>query len=192
MFRDRKVAQVAAYFLGKTAEPGMPLLKLMKLLYLADREAIKEYGQPISNDCAVSMPHGPVLSMTLDLINGFTVSSPDGWSSYISDREDNKVALVRPVNTVDLDELSPAECDVLERIWCRFGEMSQWELRDWTHDPANCPEWQDPQGSSCPIPVARIASAVGHTREQSEDIASRIAEEKQIDRLFASLETDAR
>jgi len=185
MFRDRKVAQIAAFFLSKVAESRMPLLKLMKLLYLADREAIREYGEPMSNDCAVAMPHGPVLSMTLDLVNGFTQSSPRGWSSYISDREDNDVALARPVDDSELDELSPAECDILERIWKEYGGMSKWALRDWTHN--NCPEWQDPQGSSHPISVARIASAVGYRHEQSEDIATRIAEEQRIDRLFASL-----
>jgi uncharacterized phage-associated protein len=185
MFRDRKVAQIAAFFLSKAAEARLPLLKLMKLLYLADREAIREYGDPMSNDFAVAMPHGPVLSMTFDLINGCTQSSPGGWSDYISDRENHDVSLMRPVNISELDELSLAECDILERIWTQYGGMNKWALRDWTHN--NCPEWQDPQGSSHPIPVARIASAVGYTKEQSEDISAHIAEEQYIDRLFASL-----
>ena len=38
---------------------AMPYLKLIKLLYLADRQALLELGRPISCDLFVSMPHGP-------------------------------------------------------------------------------------------------------------------------------------
>jgi len=48
----------------------MNYLKLMKLLYLADRESMRRNGRPISGDRYVSMDHGPVLSQTLNLING--------------------------------------------------------------------------------------------------------------------------
>jgi uncharacterized phage-associated protein len=59
MFDDRRVAQMAAYLLSR--EKGrMNHLKLMKLLYLADRESMKRHGQPISGDRFVAMDHGPV------------------------------------------------------------------------------------------------------------------------------------
>ena len=36
----------------------MPHLKLMKLMYLADREAVRTCGFPITGDRFVSMPQG--------------------------------------------------------------------------------------------------------------------------------------
>lgn len=77
MFNERKVAQMAAFLLGKGGD-RMPHLKLMKLLYLSDREAMERYGFPISGDCIVAMPHGPVLSMTLNLMDGDVESLPGG------------------------------------------------------------------------------------------------------------------
>jgi hypothetical protein len=61
----------------------------------------------------------------------------------------------------NLDELSDADVEVLDAIWDQFGHMDQWELVDWTHDPHNIPEWEDPQGSSQPIPLRRIMEALG-------------------------------
>lgn len=60
LFNERKVTHMAAYFL-KQGGGQMSHLKLMKLLYLADREAMRRSGFPMSGDRLVSMPHGPVL-----------------------------------------------------------------------------------------------------------------------------------
>ncbi len=50
------------YFLDR-GRGGMKYLKLMKLLYLADRESMKRHGHPISGDRYVSMEHArPVRS----------------------------------------------------------------------------------------------------------------------------------
>jgi len=46
----------------------MAYIKLIKLLYLADREALLRWGRPITTDCHVSMPKGPVVSQIYHLI----------------------------------------------------------------------------------------------------------------------------
>ncbi len=46
----------------------MSYMKLIKLLYLADREALARWGRPITTDTYVAMKHGPVLSYILNLI----------------------------------------------------------------------------------------------------------------------------
>ena len=81
MFNERKAAQMAAFFLGQLLDRKMPHLKLMKLLYLSDREAVRAFGWPISGDRLVSMPHGPVLSQTLNLMDGDVESQPGGWET---------------------------------------------------------------------------------------------------------------
>ena len=66
VFNDRKTAQAAAWLLDRQ-EGRMPYLKLIKLLYLADRQSLIESGYPITGDRLVSMDRGPVLSRVLDL-----------------------------------------------------------------------------------------------------------------------------
>lgn len=185
MFNERKAAQMAAFFLGQSQEVRMSHLKLMKLLYLSDREAVRSFGWPISGDRLVSMPHGPVLSMTLNLMDGDVESRPGGWEEWISDKENHELSLRQPFEPGALDELAPAELDVLASVWKQFGAMSKWEIRDWTHK--HCEEWEDPKGSSNPIPYQKLARAVGFDEQASNELAAQIQAEQEIDRLFATL-----
>jgi len=141
------------------------LLKLMKLLYLAERESLRVYGEPISGDKLVSMQHGPVLSRTLNLMNGWDDQTQGGWSEWVEDRSGHELALRDPsmIRTPqqDLLALSDGDLEVLEAIWVRFGHMGQFALVEYTHSSA-CSEWEDPQGSSYPIPLDRVLHAVGY------------------------------
>jgi uncharacterized phage-associated protein len=185
MLNERKVAQMAAYLLDKQSGT-MPLLKLMKLLYLADREALQRFDAPMSGDRLVSMPHGPVLSGTLNHMNGDVQSAPGGWESWISDRENHEVSLrKRPESRDSLDELSDAELEVLESVWGKFGHMGKWEIRDYTHD--HCPEWRDPKGSMTPIAYEDVFLALGRTLEDARAMSARVEESDRVQRLFAGL-----
>ena len=83
MFDERKIAQMAAFFLGQPPECRMSNLKLTKRLYLSDREAIREFGWPSLGDRLVSVPGGPLLSQTLNLMYGDVESMPGGWECLI-------------------------------------------------------------------------------------------------------------
>ena len=65
LFNEKKAAQAAAYFLFRAATP-LSVLKLTKLLYLAERRSFERFGEPMIGENPVSMPHGPVLSTTYD------------------------------------------------------------------------------------------------------------------------------
>ena len=184
MYSEAKVAQMAAYLLMRR-NGKMSHLKLMKLLYLADREAIRRYGISISEDHAVSMPHGPVLSRTLDYMNGHVRSEQGGWESWISDKEDHEVSLVRNVEIDALDELSQADIEVLQSVWQKFGPMDRWAITAWTHK--NCAEWQDPNGSSFPIKRESIYRAVNHTDEATREYLADIDRASGVDAIFANL-----
>lgn len=184
MFNERKVAQMAAFQLGKCGGK-MPHLKLMKLLYLADREAMERYGVPISGDRIVAMPHGPVLSMTLNLMDGDVESLPGGWDSLISDKENHELSLRRAITEDDTDELSQADIAVLEAVWAKFGHMGKYEIRDYTHD--HCPEWIDPNGSSIPISYENVFRALGKPDDVAMELGARIEAERSLDKIFATL-----
>lgn len=157
MFSEQRAAQMAVYFLQKRGG-RMSYLKLLKLLYLADREAMSKWGESISGDCFVSMPHGPVLSQTYDLIRGAGSPLDSGWDFWIKDEDNYEVSLRREVPNRDcLDELSDAEIEILDAIFARFGWMKRFEIRQYTHD--HCAEWEDPHGSSFPISAEAVFRA---------------------------------
>ena len=165
-FNSKKSAQVAAFFCEK--EGGViPVLKLVKLIYLSDREFLEECGLAITNDLHVSMDHGPVNSITYNLIGGSSESND--WSDLISGRSGSNVALSRERVEDDTSELSDAEIEALERVWDRFGGMTKYVIRDWTHK--NCPEWENPHGSSYPIPLERTLRFLNV--EEAESFADR-------------------
>lgn len=185
MFNERRVAQIAAFF--TKAEGGrIAIIKLIKLMYLADRESLDRYGEPLTFDEMFSLRHGPILSRTLDLIKGTEDSSPGGWDDWMADRE-NKEVEVKDANfdNEQLDELSNADIDVLDVVWKKFGHMNKWALRDYTH--SNCPEWKDPSSSRFPLPYSDVLRALGKSEQQIEHTQREIQSRDYLDRLFAQL-----
>lgn len=161
-YEPRKAAQLIAYLIMKSGEGRLNILKAVKLVYLVDRESIRSFGFPVLDEKRCSMPHGPVNSRTYEYINGIYDPDEAGWSAFLSDRENHTITLANiELAPKDLDELSDADLECADKVWDEFGHMTQWQLRDWTHDPHNIPEWEDPNGGSTIIPLQRILHAVG-------------------------------
>ena len=187
LFNEKRTAQAAAFFLHR-AGGRLPLLKLMKLMYLAERESLRVYGEPITGDKLVSMPHGPVLSMTYDHMNGALDSVEGGWATWVDDRAGHDLALRDPsmIRTpeADLLELSDGDLDVLDVVWAKFGHMSKFDLVKYTHGD-DCPEWVDPHGSSAPIPLDRLFSALGFSKDGIDSAVRHLTEQAQLNAAFS-------
>jgi uncharacterized phage-associated protein len=141
-FNEVKATQAAARLL-KNRGGRMSYMKLIKLLYLADREALGHWGRPITTDKYVFMDRGPVLSHVLDRINeGSAPNDPSFWAEHIKHSGDYCVSLDK--NPGD-GKLSEAEDKVLDEIFEKFGKMTTWELVDYVHA---LPEWRNRNGSS--------------------------------------------
>lgn len=167
-FKEKKTTQAACALL-RLAGGEMNYMVLIKLLYLADREALLRWGRPLTFDRYVSMDKGPVLSRTLDLINE---GVPPGWDSYWEEHI-NKSGRFEVQISADCgdEELSEAELALLDEIFEEFGVIGirdKWELVDLLHDILD--EWQDPDGSALPIEVEDILRAEGKTPQEAETI----------------------
>lgn len=161
----------------------MQVLKLMKLMYLAERESLERFGEPLTGDGLYSMDHGPVLSNVLNHMNSMIDSQPDGWEAWVSDREDHTLALrVAGDPTPRLTQLSDADTEVLEQVWRKFGHMTGSQLRQYTHN--HCAEWEDPSGSSLRIPYSRVLKAVGYRPEVADEMEKRIAAQRSVELAF--------
>lgn len=172
---EERAAQAAARLL-KRRGGRMSYLKLLKLLYLADRKALVELGQPITCDLFVSMDKGPVLSRTYDLIREEPTpfDEPSYWRQLISPPADFDVRLL----TTDApnDYLSTAHEEILDATFAEFGHWNRWDIVQYTH---GLPEFQDPQGSSIPIDLRTILLSEGLT-------------ERDADAVMGALDADAR
>lgn len=182
IFSEQKVAQMAAFFLARRGG-HMSHMKLIKLLYLADRESMARYDVPMSDDVPCSMRNGPILSATLNLMNGNT--RHDAWSAWISPIQNNEVRAQRQIRDWDeLDELSRADLEVLEAVFRAHGHKERWELVEYTH---TLPEWENPGNSSVAIDQARTFQALGCSEAQAQEKASAIQLRKQLGRKLSEM-----
>ncbi len=155
-FDEEKATQAAALFL-KLRGGRMSYMKLIKLLYLADRASLLRYGKPITMDLWCSMIHGPVLSNVLNLITDPSrVDSTGSWAGLISPPlGDQEVALLKA--EIPNDRLSQAEEKVVVDIFHRYGEMNRWDLVELLHKGEVAPEWKEvAKGARVPISIQDI------------------------------------
>ncbi|RYD77335.1 MAG: DUF4065 domain-containing protein [Verrucomicrobiaceae bacterium] len=182
-YDPRKAAQVIAYLILRSGGRSLNVLKAVKLVYLTDRESVRRFGFPVLDERRCSMPHGPVNSTTYSFINGEYNVEGTGWADFLRDKENHNLAIAdASISDQDLDELSDADIACMDTVWEQFGHMNQWELRDWTHDPRNVPEWEEPNGGSIEIPLQRMLSALGVA--DAEHFANLSKQQKYIDQAF--------
>ncbi len=156
-FREEKTTQIASRLL-ETAGGRMNILKLVKLVYLVDRTSLVKYGRPVTFDRFFAMKQGPVVNSTLDCINAVREAGEAPiWMNHISERRTNAVTLLRAAEPLDL---STAEERIIDEVCERFGAMSEWELRDWTHQ--SLPEYREPhEAKRTPITYEDVLTAAG-------------------------------
>ena len=156
-FDEVKATQTAAWMLRQAAAP-LEHLALIKLLYKADREALRRWGLPITTDRYVAMKLGPVTSGIYDLIqaSGNVGVHPTYWSSHIAQRGPYAVVLERDPGS---SELSRAEKRLLSEVLAADGTKGGFRLADETH--RDFPEWRDPGSTSTPIELSEILDALG-------------------------------
>lgn len=167
-FNEAKATQTAALLL-KLRGGQMSYMKLIKLLYFIDREALLRWGRPVTTDSYVSMDNGPVVSRIYDLIR--EEPEPKGiaiWRTYISEPRNYEVVLSGDPGD---SELSRAEDGLIREVFDKFGRKSRWELRDYSH---TLPEWNDPNGSTIPISIRDILAAEHKTETEISQIESEL------------------
>jgi uncharacterized phage-associated protein len=129
-FDPRKSVQAMAYLLSKMPGQKTDKVKLMKLLYLADREHFLQEGRPITGDDQYAMPFGPVPTLSLDLLNGQFADGEDAdIFTYLrtGDREVSLRKIPEPFG------LGKTELRILDAVLERYGAMDTWDLCDFTH-----------------------------------------------------------
>ena len=172
-FRSRKAVQLCAWFAIQNAGT-IEKLKLIKLIYLTEREHLSMYEDSMLFDELYSLPHGPICSGTLNGIDGRIHA--EIWDSFIA-RNGNIVVAMRTFARSDLDDLSDNELQLAQKVWSQFCGMSASQIRNYTHD--NCPEYTEISSGRIPIKFEDVLRAVGsdNARFVESEIASLRREE---------------
>jgi uncharacterized phage-associated protein len=157
-FDPKKAIQAAAALLRMEEARQMPYLRLLKLLYIADRESIRDIGRPITGDQAIAMKQGPVPEGVYKLIKGEHYNSPN-WSRYFQ----TSGYWVKLTGEAEVGTLSEYELEKLREVAERYANKDEFEIVDATHEFEEWKKNWSEQGVR-PIPAEDILRAVG--REQ--------------------------
>ena len=158
---------------------SMEYLRLLKLLYIADREMLATTGSPITGDRAVAMKNGPVLSQVFDLIKGQAARAGE-WADCLRTTNYN-VELRKPT---DRGKLNRAEVEKLQEVFDRYRNDDVWEICDQTHE---FPEWRDNYVSNTSQPIPWEAALDAQGKADLIPVAQSQADLRQtLDALFGS------
>jgi len=183
MFNIEKLIQACNYLIKKN-NSILNYTKLIKLLYLADRESLQQSIQTITGDTYVSMDNGPVLSRLYDLIKGKYRNEADQslWNSrFIKDEYFLRVA----TDNIPQGELSIFEMKILDKIDEKYKNDDSRAMIKYVHEI--CSEWENPNGSSIPIKPEKILECIGKTKEEIDWILSETEGFEEEERAFQSL-----
>lgn len=127
-FNSEAAVQVAAYLLqrlGGTSDK----IKLMKLMYLADRNHFLECGFPITGDDQWALPYGPVPTASLNLLNGMD----DDRNAYVVRHVASNTRKFRLACDPGTSCLDTSAIKVLDTVLAQYGQMSTETLKNLTH-----------------------------------------------------------
>lgn len=125
----------AIEFIIKHTEPELSHKKLLKLLYLADRESLFRFGWPITCDNPEALEKGPVLEHVFRLLKDESAENRDIFLTFFNVSE-NRISSKRDFTS---DWLSENNQEILEEICKQYGNFSGQELSEYTHE---LPEWE--------------------------------------------------
>jgi uncharacterized phage-associated protein len=180
-FNRTKTIQATAVLLRRAGSARSEnYLKIMKILYYADRESLEKTGRPITCDEVFAMRWGPVLSQTLDLIRDRTFGTED-WLRYIATEHNN----IRLINDPGNGELCKFEIDLLHALWDKYKDVDPFDLARETHKLPEYMKNQPELESRNPITFEDILAATGREGDIAT-IESDANEATAIERLYGN------
>lgn len=135
-----KVVQTLGFLLNLDENRKMNRVKLIKLLWAADRFHLRKYGRTVSRTDYVAMTHGPVSSLALDIARvtrDFALSDDaiKYIEHYFTATERETVMSLSPGE----GHLSRTDKDALQWAWDTFSASETFELADTVSHAY--PEW---------------------------------------------------
>jgi uncharacterized phage-associated protein len=168
-FDVNRCVEAAGVLFSTTEAKMMGRMRLLKLLYLANRKSLVDTGDPIVDDDAVAMKYGPVLSHTYDLIKGLESNSmaQAAWNEYFKVVDRIQIRILRDPGT---DHLSDYDVETLLAIASQYKDAEDDDLSELTHtfDEYRW-HWDGKHGAES-IPEHDLLKGIGYTPDQINGI----------------------
>lgn len=158
---DIKKAIAATAYLIERQGGSDDMFVLVKKIYYADRSALIKWGKSITGDSFASMDKGPIVSDIYDLFKDRGQErNLIQWKDVIRREPEHRIVLRKEA---DKSALSEREMEVLEESRQTINSI-RGSIPKWLHK--NCPEWENPHGSSIPIDPSTILRKAGKSEEE--------------------------
>lgn len=130
-----KIVETILYLSHKLTD--LSRFKIVKLIYLADKEHLNQYGRPITFDTMVAMENGPVASMTYDILKQDKRRGIDYARLPFDYTKKGKLDYIEnPKRAINKKLFSKSDLAILDKIIEKYGGMSSGGLWDLTHEHA--------------------------------------------------------
>lgn len=184
MFNAKKATDMAIHLLKKTGGvDNNNYTKILKLMYLAERESYARYAEPMCGDDMYSLPYGPVLSKTTDFMRGNIHATE--WCDMITAQ--GYCLKLKDPQTRGYKKLSRADKHILDEQWEIHKNRTWQELCEWTHE--HCPEWDKSVNmpstayKRTPINIPELLRAVGVQNDELNSVIENIEEAHDFNRI---------
>jgi uncharacterized phage-associated protein len=179
-FSTKKTIEAVAVLL-RQARGRMEHVRLLKLLYIADRRHLQEFRRPIIGTRLVAMKNGPLHSEVYNLVKGEHVDEPL-WSAFLR-RDGCEIELLKDPG---VSELSAVEVRTLTTTLDQYRAGSEWDVILETHTFS---EWKEnypdeSENTSRTIPFETLIDAIG-LQEEKAAILKDLQETARMDQLFS-------
>lgn len=135
----RKIIQVLNYLAWKQPDHTLDNMKAYKLMWLADRYHLRQYGRTITGDEYHALPYGVVPSDAKCLLEGVKTKLPnasDMMHEYIDVLPGHTF---RAKKDCEMKVFSESDIEALDLILQHFNILTPLELSDLSH---RFPEWK--------------------------------------------------
>lgn len=150
-FKQTETVQAVAQLL-RHADGSDDCLRIVKLLYIANRRTIKKAAWPFTGGPVVAMRHGPVLSCMLDMVEN--AAEPD-----FLEIQGHQLHLVADPGD---DKLCPLIIDILQETWTEYKDKGCWQVAEETREFDEWKRnWRPGVIPPAAIPYKDIFEAVG-------------------------------
>jgi uncharacterized phage-associated protein len=129
-----KIVETILYLSHKIA--SLDAYRVVKLVYLSDREHLNRYGRPITFDRMVAMKAGPVASCTYNILKGQKVVDGVriGPLPFELKNIDPYTYVVNPSRSVNKILFSKSDLKILDEMVAKYGHADPQELYNETHN----------------------------------------------------------
>ena len=161
-----KLVQIVNYILAKY-DYRLNYMKLIKLIYIADRVCLDRYCFAISGDTYRSMKNGPVLENLYNCIKNNNSQYQKEWNKFF---DKDGYDLIAKTKSDYYGETSKAEREIIDDIDEKYHNKDEWYLVDEVH---KFPEWNkeaETNNTSTVIEKADILKSLGRTDSEINEI----------------------